>query len=228
MTETENLVPEGPVTIQGTLKHKGRVIGIWTSLNYWLIGSKLYVSKTDKLSEYYKIIEITPDTNIILVDRKNNTHFIIENEELGRYLLKSNAAEVYPWVFALRACLYAEHGYSMDQFRIISVLGRGFYGKVMLVEKLDTGKLYALKTVQKKKLVECGQVDTIISERNLLFSIPPHPFIVSAEFAFQTKSKFYIGLIYIIYRTYQLFLSTTPVSTLQKSSWHYNISMKIT
>lgn len=211
MSENDNKAPEGPITIQGPLKHKGRVIGIWTTLNYWLIKNKLYISKTENLSDYYKTIEITPDTEITLVDRKNNPHFIIENEDLGKYLLKSNAAEVYPWVFALRACLYTEHGYSMDQFRIISVLGRGFYGKVMLVEKLDTGKLYALKTVQKKKLVETGQVDTIIAERNLLFSIPRHPFIVAAEFAFQTKSKFYIGLEYAAGGELLHHLSNLPV-----------------
>ncbi|EAX97083.1 AGC family protein kinase [Trichomonas vaginalis G3] len=211
MSEDEHPIPTGSVTIQGSLKHKWPVLGIWDTNNYWLIGNKLYVSKTDKLEDYKEVIEITKDTNIILVDRKKNPHFIIENEKIGKYLLKSNAAEVYPWVFALRACLYTEHGYSMDQFRIISVLGRGFYGKVMLVEKLDTGKLYALKTVRKKKLIEMGQVDTIIAERNLLFSIPPHPFIISAEFAFQTPSKFYIGLEYAAGGELLHHLSNLPV-----------------
>ena len=197
---SEELIKEKPdpssATIYGTLKHKGRVIGIWRTLYYWLIGSKLYVSKTEDINEYDKVIEITPDTEVTLIDRKLNPHFIIENPKIGKYLLKTNAAEVYQWVFALRACLYPENVYSMDQFRIISVLGRGFYGKVMLVEKLDTGNLYALKTIRKKKLVEIGQVDTVIAEKNLLSMIPPHPFIISLQFAFQTESKFYLGLEY--------------------------------
>ena len=207
---TEKKDPNAP-TISGSLKHKGRVLGLWRTLYYWLIGNKLYVSKTEKLEEHEKIIEITPDTNITLIDRKNNPHFIIENEKIGKYLLKSNAAEVYPWVFALRACLYPDHGYSMDQFRIISVLGRGFYGKVMLVEKLDTGNLYALKTIRKKKLIEIGQVDTVIAERNLLSIIPPHPFIISLQFAFQTPSKFYLGLEYAAGGELLHHLSNLPV-----------------
>ena len=36
---------------------------------------------------------------------------------------------------------------SLDDFEYIKVLGRGAFGKVMLVEKKDTKKLYALKTI---------------------------------------------------------------------------------
>ena len=212
---SEELIKEQPdlstATIYGTLKHKGRVLGIWRPFYYWLIGTKLYVSKTENFSEYEKVIEITSDTKITLIDRKNNPHFIIENEQIGKYLLKSNAAEVYPWVFALRACLFPEDRNPMDQFRIISVLGRGFYGKVMLVEKLDTGNLYALKTIRKKKLIEIGQVDTVIAERTLLSTIPPHPFIISLQFAFQTSSKFYLGLEYAAGGELLHHLSSLPI-----------------
>ena len=111
-------------------------------------------------------------------------------------MLKSVPAEVYSWVFALRSCISTDDGYSIDQFRIISVLGRGYFGKVMLVEKLNTGELFALKVIRKKYLIDIGQVDTAMAERNLLYSIPAHPFLVSLKFSFQTPKKFYLGLEY--------------------------------
>jgi serine/threonine protein kinase len=83
----------------------------------------------------------------------------------------------------------------MDQFRIVSVLGRGFYGKVLLCQKLDTKELYAVKTIQKKRLHETGKSEGAIAERNIMMKAH-HPFIVNLCFAFQTPSKYYLGLEY--------------------------------
>ncbi|KAH0795803.1 AGC family protein kinase [Histomonas meleagridis] len=83
----------------------------------------------------------------------------------------------------------------MDQFKILSVLGRGFYGKVMLVQKIDTGELFALKTIQKSKLAESGKEQSVLTERNIMMKAN-HPFIVNLCFTFQTPSKFYLGLEY--------------------------------
>jgi serum/glucocorticoid-regulated kinase 2 len=38
-------------------------------------------------------------------------------------------------------------------FEMISVIGKGSYGKVMLVKKKDNGQLYALKVLKKAELV---------------------------------------------------------------------------
>ena len=38
-------------------------------------------------------------------------------------------------------------------FEMISVLGKGSYGKVMLVKKKDSGQLYALKVLKKAEIV---------------------------------------------------------------------------
>ena len=37
----------------------------------------------------------------------------------------------------------------IDDFNILKVVGRGAFGKVMLVEKKDTKKVYALKSLRK-------------------------------------------------------------------------------
>jgi serum/glucocorticoid-regulated kinase 2 len=38
----------------------------------------------------------------------------------------------------------------LDQFHMLSVIGKGSYAKVMLVRKKDNNKLYALKAMKKK------------------------------------------------------------------------------
>ena len=42
---------------------------------------------------------------------------------------------------------------TIDDFFLITVIGQGSYAKVILVKKIDNGKLYALK-ILKKKYVE--------------------------------------------------------------------------
>ena len=83
----------------------------------------------------------------------------------------------------------------MDDFKIISVIGRGYYGKVMLVQKKDSGELFALKTIQKSKLIESGKSQSVLTEKNIMMKAN-HPFIVNLCFTFQNASKFYLGLEY--------------------------------
>ena len=39
---------------------------------------------------------------------------------------------------------------SVDDFTLISVLGKGSYGKVVMVRKRDTEEIYAMKIIKKK------------------------------------------------------------------------------
>lgn len=40
---------------------------------------------------------------------------------------------------------------TIDDFNLLKVVGRGAFGKVMLVEKKDTKEIYALKSIRKVK-----------------------------------------------------------------------------
>ena len=73
---------------------------------------------------------------------------------------------------------------------------KGYYGKVMLCKEKKTHKIYAVKTVHKERLIKSGKIHTIFAERNVLLKVK-HPFIVQIRFAFQTNTKFYLGLEYI-------------------------------
>ncbi|VDP93544.1 unnamed protein product [Echinostoma caproni] len=67
---------------------------------------------------------------------------------------------------------------SSENFNIQRVIGKGGYGKVFLVQKVDgadKGKLYAMKVLKKARL---------------------HPFLVRLHYAFQNHSNLYIVLEY--------------------------------
>ena len=49
-------------------------------------------------------------------------------------------------------------GVSKDDFTMLKVIGTGSYGKVLLVKKKDTGKLYAMKILKKKFIKDNKQV----------------------------------------------------------------------
>lgn len=78
---------------------------------------------------------------------------------------------------------------------MISVIGKGSYGKVMLVKKRDTGQLYALKVLKKAEIVRRNQVEHTMTERRILENIR-HPFIVKMDYAFQSDSKLFFVLEY--------------------------------
>jgi serum/glucocorticoid-regulated kinase 2 len=82
-----------------------------------------------------------------------------------------------------------------SSFDILKVIGKGSFGKVLLVRKKDDGKVYALKTLQKAMLYKRRQILHTMTERNILEQLT-HPFLTTLVFAFQTKDKLYMGLNY--------------------------------
>jgi serum/glucocorticoid-regulated kinase 2 len=79
---------------------------------------------------------------------------------------------------------------TIDDFNILKVLGRGAFGKVMLVEKKDSKKVYALKSLRKEQIIGKDQVAHTRTERYILEK-SRSPFLVSLEYAFQTPEKIF-------------------------------------
>ena len=82
-------------------------------------------------------------------------------------------------------------------FTRIGVLGVGSFGKVVLAKHLGTGNVFALKITTKEFLHSKTAIDCTIEERDALARIE-HPFLVKLLAAFQTKSKVYLVMEYII------------------------------
>jgi len=83
-----------------------------------------------------------------------------------------------------------------DDFELLTVIGKGSFGKVMQVRKKDDGKIYAMKVLRKEAIIARKQVTHTKAEKSILQKIQ-HPFIVQLHYAFQTKDKLYMILDYI-------------------------------
>jgi protein-serine/threonine kinase len=46
----------------------------------------------------------------------------------------------------------------LTDFLTVKIIGKGAFGEVRLVQKLDTGKVYAMKTLQKVEMLKRDQV----------------------------------------------------------------------
>eukprot|EP00943_MAST-04B_sp_MAST-4B-sp1_P007355 g7355.t1 len=82
--------------------------------------------------------------------------------------------------------------YSIDDFELCRMLGKGAYGKVFLVMLLETKEQFAMKVLSKAQIKKKDQVEHTKSERNVMANNTYHPFIVTLRFAFQSKSHLYM------------------------------------
>eukprot|EP01083_Nonionella_stella_P281727 958753_1 len=82
---------------------------------------------------------------------------------------------------------------TVNDFEFLKVVGKGSFGKVMMVRKNDTQEIFAMKVLKKKALVKRKQVIHTQTERRVLSGID-NPFIVSLRYAFQSDAKLYMIL----------------------------------
>ncbi|KAL8848477.1 MAG: hypothetical protein Q9221_006529, partial [Calogaya cf. arnoldii] len=86
-----------------------------------------------------------------------------------------------------------------EDFQIIKLIGRGTFGQVYLVRKKDTQRLYAMKVLSKKVIVQKKEVAHTLGERNILVrtAMEESPFIVGLKFSFQTATDLYLVTSYM-------------------------------
>jgi serine/threonine protein kinase len=95
-----------------------------------------------------------------------------------------------------KAASAASFKLTLSDFDIVSVLGRGTFGKVSLVRHKESQQLFAMKAMSKSLLVDDGNVQQILRERDILLR-NHHPFLVAAHFTFQTDTKIFLILDYV-------------------------------
>ena len=86
---------------------------------------------------------------------------------------------------------------TLDDFTLLTVLGKGTYAKVVLVKKKDTEKIYAMKIIKKSRISKPKHEEHIYNERNILIGMR-HPFIIKMDFSFQNEKKLFFVLEYCI------------------------------
>ncbi|TRM68345.1 putative serine/threonine protein kinase [Schizophyllum amplum] len=77
-------------------------------------------------------------------------------------------------------------------FEFLKLIGRGTFGKVLQVRKKDTKRIYAMKILSKREIVQKKEVAHTIGERKILQRSLESPFLVGLKFSFQTETDLYL------------------------------------
>lgn len=80
---------------------------------------------------------------------------------------------------------------SLDDFITVKVIGKGAFGEVRLVQKKDTGKIYAMKTLLKSEMYKKDQLAHVKAERDVLAG-SDSPWVVSLYYSFQDQVNLYL------------------------------------
>lgn len=71
------------------------------------------------------------------------------------------------------------------------IAGKGGFGKVWIVQSKISKKYYALKELNKIKIINKKSLKSIWNERNFLVELK-HPFIINLLSCFQNKNNLYL------------------------------------
>ena len=83
------------------------------------------------------------------------------------------------------------HKVTLNDFKILKTLGKGAFGKVLLVHNEELNKYFAMKILKKDFIKKNKQIAHTKVERKILEKID-YPFIAQLFYAFQNKEKLYM------------------------------------
>ncbi|KFP04393.1 RAC-beta serine/threonine-protein kinase, partial [Calypte anna] len=77
---------------------------------------------------------------------------------------------------------------TMTDFDYLKLLGKGTFGKVILVREKATGRYYAMKILRKEVIIAKDEVAHTVTESRVLQNTR-HPFLTALKYAFQTNDR---------------------------------------
>lgn len=88
------------------------------------------------------------------------------------------------------------HKMSVDDFDLLTMIGKGAFGEVRVCRERSTGNVYAMKKLKKSEMLRRGQVEHVRAERNLLAEVDHHC-IVKLYCSFQDSEYLYLIMEYL-------------------------------
>ncbi|KAJ9168201.1 hypothetical protein P3X46_019755 [Hevea brasiliensis] len=88
------------------------------------------------------------------------------------------------------------HKICVDDFELLTIIGRGAFGEVRLCREKKSGNIYAMKKLKKSEMLKRGQVEHVRAERNLLAEVASHC-IVKLYYSFQDAEDLYLIMEYL-------------------------------
>ncbi|KAL3996133.1 ER degradation enhancer, mannosidase alpha-like 1 [Sarotherodon galilaeus] len=90
----------------------------------------------------------------------------------------------------------AQNTACLEQFERLKTLGTGSFGRVMLVKHRETGQHYAMKILNKQKVVKLKQIEHTLNEKRILQAVS-FPFLVRLEYSFKDNTNLYMVMEYV-------------------------------
>ena len=134
-------------------------------------------------------VTISLDTDAL---GKENCFGLFHGERKPYFMCAETPAEVVQWVKAIRD----DFRVGLLDFDMLSLLGKGNFGKVMKVKHKESGAIHAMKILRKDQLTKKNDIEHTRTERRLLQKIK-HPFVVGLHYAFQTDERLYLVMDYV-------------------------------
>ncbi|XP_033115781.1 RAC-gamma serine/threonine-protein kinase-like [Anneissia japonica] len=85
---------------------------------------------------------------------------------------------------------------TLHDFEFLKVLGKGTFGKVLLVREKASGEFYAIKILKKGVIVAKDEVAHTLTENRVL-KTTRHPFLTSLKYSFQTPDRLCFVMEYV-------------------------------
>jgi len=188
----------------GWLVKEGGSIKTWKK-RYFVLKNAEFAYFKGKGEEQLGCIALSTASGIRISDRKRkpNCFEIITPNRVYAFSCESED-ERHAWIEALQKNqkglqVHVEkemEKVSVEDFDLLNLIGKGSFGKVMQVKKKDSGKIFAMKVLDKKHILDHNEVEHTLAEKHILQRIH-HPFLVNLHYSFQTEDKLYFVLDYI-------------------------------
>ncbi|KAL0909437.1 hypothetical protein M5K25_020308 [Dendrobium thyrsiflorum] len=88
------------------------------------------------------------------------------------------------------------HKMGVEDFELLTIIGRGAFGEVRLCREKTTGHVYAMKKLEKSEMLRRGQVEHVKAERNVLAEVDSDC-IVKLYCSFQDEEFLYLIMEYL-------------------------------
>ncbi|KAF9646002.1 kinase-like protein [Thelephora ganbajun] len=140
-----------------------------------------------KLEHYYKVaVEAAIERNQrrVEVERKLAADTMMSDERKQRQLITLGKKEG-SFLRLKRTKM------GLSDFRTVKVIGKGAFGEVRVVQKVDTGRIYAMKTLKKEEMLKKDQLAHVRAERDVLAE-SNSPWVVQLYYSFQDPAYLYL------------------------------------
>lgn len=153
-------------------------------------GEKYHIIK-EKLQEEE---EEAKKTKKVTIKEDKKEEEVDDDDELAKKMLARSRKPAVAKYSTKDAISYSTYN-DLAQFNLIKVIGKGTFGKVLLVSDKKTNKLFAMKVLKKEHIVETKNVKNLINEKKILNALSNN-FIIKLHFTFQSKEKIFMAFDY--------------------------------